>query len=130
MARAAFQNVTKMAGHIDITGKQVGIQAKTINVVATPTPLPGFIYSTYLQLNKLIFSTLDESPLMTWGEIEGTPFRLDAPEILPSMEDAPTFRIPEMPVRERIAQEIAEQIATRYHNKRRHALDKIQEVAP
>jgi hypothetical protein len=52
MARAAFQNVTKMAGHIDITGKQVGIQAKTINVVATPTPLPGFIYSTYLHYNS------------------------------------------------------------------------------
>lgn len=73
---------------------------------------------------------VDESPLMTWGEIEGTPFRLDAPDIQPSLEDAPTFRIPEVPIREKIAQGIAEQIASRYHNKRRHALDKIQEMAP
>ena len=29
--------------------------------MATPSPAPG----------------VDESPLMTWGEIEGTPFRLD-----------------------------------------------------
>jgi hypothetical protein len=41
MARAAFQNVTKIAGHVDITGKQVGVEAKTIGLVATPTPIPG-----------------------------------------------------------------------------------------
>lgn len=112
MARAAFQNVTKIAGHVDVTGKQVGVEAKTIGLVATPTPAP------------------DESPLMTWGEIEGTPFRLDAPEIQPGIEDAPTFRIPEMPLRERVAQGIAEQIASRYHNKRKQAMDQIQQIAP
>ena len=67
---------------------------------------------------------------MTWGEIEGTPFRLDAPEIQPSLEEAPTFRIPEVPVRERIAQGIADQIASRYHNKRRHAMDQLKGFAP
>jgi protein DGCR14 len=67
---------------------------------------------------------------MTWGEIEGTPFRLDAPEIQPGIEDAPTFRIPEMPLRERVAQGIAEQIASRYHNKRKQAMDQIQQIAP
>jgi protein DGCR14 len=67
---------------------------------------------------------------MTWGEIEGTPFRLDAPEIQPRIDDAPVFRIPEVPVREQIAQGIAEQIASRYHNKRKHAMDKIQQIAP
>lgn len=114
MARAAFQNVAKIAGHVDISGKQVGVEAKMVDLVATPTPAPG----------------IEDSPLMTWGEIEGTPFRLDAPEIQPSIEDAPTFRIPEMPVREKIAQGIAEQIATRYHDKRKHAMNQIQQFAP
>lgn len=73
---------------------------------------------------------IDESPLMTWGEIEGTPFRLDAPDISPALGDAPVFKIPELPARERIAQDIADQIARRYHGKRRHALDQIQKIAP
>jgi hypothetical protein len=42
MARAAFKNVSKIAGHVDVTGKQVGIESKTIGLVATPTPIPGF----------------------------------------------------------------------------------------
>ncbi|KAL7076900.1 hypothetical protein ACQ4LE_003662 [Meloidogyne hapla] len=112
MARAAFQNVSKIAGHVDVTGKQVGIESKTIGLVATPTPMP------------------DESPLMTWGEIEGTPFRLDAPEIQPHIENAPTFKIPEMPVREKVAAQIAEKIASSYNNKRKLAMNKIQEIAP
>uniref|UniRef100_A0A915N2W9 Uncharacterized protein n=1 Tax=Meloidogyne javanica TaxID=6303 RepID=A0A915N2W9_MELJA len=112
MARAAFQNVSKIAGHVDVTGKQVGIESKTIGLVATPTPIP------------------DESPLMTWGEIEGTPFRLDAPEIQPHIENAPTFKIPEMPVREKVAAQIAEKIASSYNNKRKLAMNKIQEIAP
>ncbi|KAL3097484.1 hypothetical protein niasHS_003932 [Heterodera schachtii] len=114
MARVTLQNIAKNAGHIDITGKLIGIEAKTVGLVATPTPAPG----------------IDDSPLMTWGEIEGTPFRLDAPDIQPSLEDAPAFRIPEVPIREKIAQGIAEQIASRYHNKRKRAMDQIQQMAP
>uniref|UniRef100_A0A914I3Q0 Uncharacterized protein n=1 Tax=Globodera rostochiensis TaxID=31243 RepID=A0A914I3Q0_GLORO len=114
MARATFQHMAKNADHVDITGKLMGIEAQIVGLVATPTPEPG----------------VDESPLMTWGEIEGTPFRLDAPDIQPSLEDAPAFRIPEVPVREKIAQGIAEQIASRYHNKRKRAMDQIQQMAP
>ncbi|WOL02157.1 protein DGCR14 [Canna indica] len=49
--------------------------------VRTPSPAPG----------------VDESPFMTWGEIEGTPMRLD-PEDTPAgvggSSDGPHFRIP------------------------------------
>ena len=67
---------------------------------------------------------------MTWGEIEGTPFRLDAPDLPPSFEDAPQFKIPEVPIREKVAGEIAEQIAQGYRNKRKHAMNQIQQMAP
>lgn len=67
---------------------------------------------------------------MTWGEIEGTPFRLDAPDIPAALEDAPQFKIPEVPVREKIAADIADQIAQQYRNKRKHAMNQIRNAAP
>ncbi|KAI1721562.1 nuclear protein es2 domain-containing protein [Ditylenchus destructor] len=114
MARAAFQQAANNSGHVDITGKEKGLGSSTLGLVATPTPMPG----------------VDESPLMTWGEIEGTPFRLDAPDIPETFEDGPTFKMPDIPVREKVAQEISEQIAKRYHGKRKHAMAEIQKMAP
>jgi protein DGCR14 len=114
MARAAFNQAANYAGFVDITGEEKKIQAKTLGLVATPTPAPG----------------VEDSPFMTWGEIEGTPFRLDAPDISASIDDAPQFKIPEVPVREKIAQQISEQVAQRYRNKRKHAMDQIKEMAP
>jgi len=67
---------------------------------------------------------------MTWGEIEGTPFRLDAPDIPAAIGDAPAFKIPDVPVREKVAQEISDQIARRYHGKRKHAMEQIEKLAP
>lgn len=54
-----------MDGKIGVDGKEL-IQSDTPQIngfsfVRTPSPNPG----------------VAESPLMTWGEIEGTPFRLD-----------------------------------------------------
>ncbi|KAL5199291.1 hypothetical protein ABZP36_020494 [Zizania latifolia] len=54
--------------------------------VRTPSPAPG----------------VDESPFMTWGEIDGTPLRLD-PEETPGGSggnDASHFKIPPPPVRD------------------------------
>lgn len=67
---------------------------------------------------------------MSWGEIEGTPFRLDAPDISAAVQDAPLFKIPEVPLREKIAQEMSEQIGKRYGGKRKHAMSQIQKIAP
>lgn len=30
---------------------------------------------------------------MTWGSIDGTPFRLDAPDTVDTLEGAPTFKV-------------------------------------
>ena len=45
--------------------------------VATPSPAPG----------------VDESPLMTWGEIEGTPFQLESNETPLVPSNGPTFKV-------------------------------------
>ncbi|KAM0903170.1 hypothetical protein ACQ4PT_018823 [Festuca glaucescens] len=51
--------------------------------VKTPSPAPG----------------VDESPFMTWGEIDGTPLRLD-PDETPGGSERSHFKIPPPPVRD------------------------------
>lgn len=57
------------------------------NFVKTPSPAPG----------------VDESPFITWGEIEGTPLRLeseDTPIDIGGSGDGPQFKIPMPPSRD------------------------------
>jgi protein DGCR14 len=49
-------------------------------LMGTPSPAPG----------------VEESPLMTWGEIDGTPLRLDASELNPSLTPGPVFKVSEL----------------------------------
>uniref|UniRef100_A0A1I7XS81 Uncharacterized protein n=1 Tax=Heterorhabditis bacteriophora TaxID=37862 RepID=A0A1I7XS81_HETBA len=107
MARAAMMQVANNAGKVDVHGRELGVNTKTLGLLATPSPAPG----------------VDDSPLMTWGEIDGTPFRLDATDIQPSIDHAPTFKMPEVPYREKIAQSINDTIAKRYREKRRTAME-------
>jgi protein DGCR14 len=64
---------------------------------------------------------VDDTPLMTWGEIDGTPFRLDGDDD-PALADAPVFKIPEVPIRDRIANSMNDTIGKRYTDKRKTAL--------
>lgn len=57
-------------------------------LLATPSPAPGVV---------------DESPMMTWGELAGTPVRLDPDRI----DDRMPFRVQELPRRDRLGQELA-----------------------
>lgn len=52
-------------------------QVNGFKLMATPSPAPG----------------VEESPLMTWGEVEGTPLRLEASELLPSRTPGPVFKV-------------------------------------
>uniref|UniRef100_A0A0R3RFA0 Nuclear protein DGCR14 n=1 Tax=Elaeophora elaphi TaxID=1147741 RepID=A0A0R3RFA0_9BILA len=108
--KGGLQQAAANAGKVDITGREAGFsKADGIDLIATPSPAPG----------------VDESPFMTWGEIEGTPFRLDASDMA-TPTSAPAFKIPEIPVREKIAQSIAETIAKRYHDKRKVAMRQVE----
>ncbi|XP_034827546.1 splicing factor ESS-2 homolog [Maniola hyperantus] len=68
--------------------------------VGTPSPRPG--------------AGPDCSPLMTWGEIEGTPFRLDGGDTpLPALGAGAAYHMLEGGARERIGLQLAEQVAKR-----------------
>ena len=56
---------------------------------------------------------------MTWGELEGTPLRIDATPS--SSSQGPTFVIPEPPRREQIAHSLAEKASRQHREKRRKA---------
>uniref|UniRef100_F1L2C9 ES2-like protein n=1 Tax=Ascaris suum TaxID=6253 RepID=F1L2C9_ASCSU len=112
MARVAMLQAVNQQGKVDISGKEVGtIKASSLDLLATPSPAPG----------------VEDSPFMTWGEIEGTPFRLDASDMpITGGDSAPAFKIPDVPVREKIAQEMTEMIAKRYRDKRKAAIREVE----
>ncbi len=60
---------------------------------------------------------------MTWGEIEGTPFRLDGSDtpIIGSTR-GPMFKIPEVPRRDRLLYELAEKTSIARRDKKEKAL--------
>nr|XP_061800896.1 splicing factor ESS-2 homolog [Nerophis lumbriciformis] len=78
----------------------------------TPSPAPG----------------VAESPLMTWGEIEGTPFRLDGSDTpYAERNHGPSFKIPEPGRRERLGLKMANEAAAKNRAKKQEALRKVTE---
>lgn len=75
--------------------------------VKTPSPCPG----------------VDQSPLMTWGEIEGTPFRLDGGDTPVRPVAGPSFRITETSRRENIALELADKACERKRGQKAKAME-------
>jgi protein DGCR14 len=68
----------------------------------------------------------DESPMMTWGQIEGTPFCLDAGNETPSASNSgPQFKIIETPFREQLALELVEKNAAQHRKKKVEAMKTI-----
>ncbi|XP_076876024.1 splicing factor ESS-2 homolog [Brachyhypopomus gauderio] len=69
-----------------------------------------------------------ESPLMTWGEVESTPFRLDGSDT-PIVERnlGPSFKIPEPGRRERLGLKMANEVAAKNRAKKQEALRKVTE---
>lgn len=78
------------------------------NFVKTPSPCPG---------------AAGESPMMTWGEIEGTPFRLDGSDTPIRPSTGPSFRIMETSRRENIALELAEKASERLRGQKAKAME-------
>ncbi|XP_012278256.1 protein DGCR14 homolog [Orussus abietinus] len=99
-------------GKIGVDGKEV-VKSNTPQVngfsfVATPSPRPGEC----------------ESPLMTWGEIEGTPFRLDGGDTpLLRTSQGPSFKMAEPPKREQLALQLAEKAGERHRDRKNKALE-------
>ncbi|XP_017094455.2 splicing factor ESS-2 homolog [Drosophila bipectinata] len=77
------------------------------DLLRTPSPRPGE----------------DFSPIMTWGEIDGTPFRLDGGDTPMRPTQGPSFRINENSRRENIALALAEKVSEKMRNQKQMALD-------
>ncbi|CAH1111724.1 unnamed protein product [Psylliodes chrysocephalus] len=63
------------------------------------------------------------TPLMTWGEIEGTPFRLDGSDTPIPRSQGPTFKISEPPRREQLAFALAEKVGEKKNIEKKKNLD-------
>ena len=66
---------------------------------------------------------VEESPFMTWGEIEGTPFRLDGSDTPVPATPIKPFRMMGTSKRERLALELAEKVSQRYRDKKQKAIE-------
>ncbi|XP_042241239.1 splicing factor ESS-2 homolog isoform X1 [Homarus americanus] len=88
MLEASAVQASKKEGKVGVDGKELGKDTPKVNgysFVTAPSPVPG----------------VDASPLMTWGEVEGTPFQLDGNQtpLLKKHTPGPSYRIPQVPNR-------------------------------
>ncbi|OCT98287.1 hypothetical protein XELAEV_18010517mg [Xenopus laevis] len=116
LQQAAALNAQYKQGKVGPDGKELIPQESPkvggFGFVATPSPAPG----------------VNESPLMTWGEVESTPFRLDGSET-PYLEKTPgpSFKILEPGRRERLGLKMATEAAAKNRAKKEEALRKVTE---
>lgn len=99
-----------LEGKIGVDGKELTFsdtpKVNGFSFVKTPSPAPG----------------VNESPLMTWGNIDGTPFRLDGGDTPLRSSTGPSFKIPEPPKREKLALALAEKAGERHRDRKKKAL--------
>lgn len=115
IAEAAKANAKGNQDKIGLDGlsmEQEIPQIRGFSFLKTPSPAPSMI---------------DSSPLMTWGEIEGSPFRLDASDT-PSRSSSssfggPSFKIAETRKREALALQLAESVSEKHREKKMKAME-------
>lgn len=100
--------IKRMEGRIGLDGKEI-LPSNTPKMggygfMGTPSPAPG----------------IDASPLMTWGDIEGTPCRIDGPQT--PRHGGPIFKIPDLPVRDKVLHKLTEEINKSHRAKKTEAL--------
>ena len=62
---------------------------------------------------------VDASPLMTWGEVEGTPLRLETDIVA---TPGPTFKMPKVPKRDELAHKLADKASKSQRDKKKRAM--------
>ncbi|KAM6986951.1 splicing factor ESS-2 homolog [Aplochiton taeniatus] len=113
---AAALNAQFKQGKVGPDGKElIPHESPSVNgygFEGTPSPAPG----------------VADSPLMTWGEIESTPFRLDGSDTpYAERSHGPSFKIPEPGRRERLGLKMANEAAAKNRAKKQEALRKVTE---
>ncbi|XP_049722923.1 splicing factor ESS-2 homolog isoform X2 [Elephas maximus indicus] len=116
LQQAAALNAQHKQGKVGPDGKELIPQESPrvggFGFVATPSPAPG----------------VNESPLMTWGEVENTPLRVEGPET-PYVDrtPGPAFKILEPGRRERLGLKMANEAAAKNRAKKQEALRRVTE---
>ncbi|KAK3751881.1 hypothetical protein RRG08_047154 [Elysia crispata] len=116
MQKAATFKALINHGKIGHDGKEIqpdqSPQVNGFSFVGTPSPAPG---------------AAGESPMMTWGELDSTPARLDpnGEDILPNTTPGPVFRIPAVPRRDRLALELSEKASKAHRAKKQEAIKQV-----
>ncbi|CAH1801767.1 unnamed protein product [Owenia fusiformis] len=114
ITQAASERASALQGKIGVDGKEIlPQQSPRVNgygFVGTPSPAPG----------------VDASPFMTWGEIEGSPFRLDASDTPINLTPGPVFKIPNIPKRDQIALDLAEKASKAHRAKKQAAIKEVK----
>ncbi|XP_063706061.1 splicing factor ESS-2 homolog [Culicoides brevitarsis] len=109
---AAKASAKTMGDKVGLDGNSIEMgqtpQVRGYSFVKDPSPMPG----------------VDQSPLMTWGEIEGTPFRLDGGDtpLHPTLS-GPSFRINEVSKREAIGLQLAGDVTEKARQKKEKAME-------
>lgn len=100
--------------------EKIGLDGKTLE-----TELPQFIRGFNFVKSPSPCPSLSDSPMMTWGEIEGTPFRLDGSDtpLRASTLGGPSFRIAETSKRENLALQLAENVSEKHRAKKSKAME-------
>ncbi|XP_069764236.1 splicing factor ESS-2 homolog isoform X2 [Narcine bancroftii] len=116
LQQAAALNAQFKQGKVGPDGKElIPQESPKVNgygFVRTPSPAPGVI----------------DSPVMTWGEIEGTPLHLSSSET-PHVDrtPGPAFKILEPGRRERLGLKMVNEVAAKNRTKKQEALRKATE---
>ncbi|XP_071790863.1 splicing factor ESS-2 homolog [Asterias amurensis] len=116
VAKSAAIKASMKLGKIGHDGKEL-LTAESPKVngfgfVGTPSPAPG---------------AYNESPMMTWGEISGTPFRLDGSDTPVRNTAGPAFTIAEVPRKERLVLTMVEEVTKKNRAKKQKALQRVTE---
>ncbi|RWS10521.1 protein DGCR14-like protein [Dinothrombium tinctorium] len=114
IGEAAYLHAKENKGKIGIDGKELvpgEISVNGYNLVSMTPSLSPSVMNT---------------PLMTWGEIEGTPCRLDETPLHSSLTPGtPQFKIPEQPAREKLAHSLSDKLSKKNHDKKQQALKHV-----
>jgi len=103
---------------------KVGIDGKELVRPETPT-VNGFKLMSMAPSPKL---GVEDSPLMTWGQLEGTPYRLEGCEtpLLQGGGGGPGFSMKEVSRRDRLAKELADNNSKYYRDRKSKAIAQVK----
>ena len=118
-----------IAAKKEIEAGKVGIDGKDLLDSSSTTPSVNG-YKLLRMDNPTPQFSASESPFMTWGQVESTPYRLEGADedSLPVNVSAggPQFKIQDVPKRDRLAFELAEKNSRFYRDKKNKAIEKAR----